>query len=99
MSWIRTFRHRPLLALILSLLVLATGIVAVGAHHDHDTGHHADCPTCRLADEAAGAVPVVSVTASVILPGAPFAVVLPATSPAVASACDAHRLRAPPQIG
>lgn len=97
MSWMRTFRRRPLLALLLAFLVLATGVAAVGAHHDHElTSHHGDCPTCRLSDEAAGALPVLAVTTVAVLPATSTPVIAPDARPATVRCEAAHPLRGPP---
>lgn len=77
-------------------MVLFTGIISVGAHHDHDTGHHAGCPSCRLADESAGALPVLDTEPVVVPATEPFRPIAVERAPLAPFACNAHRLRAPP---
>jgi hypothetical protein len=97
MSWMRTFRARPLFALLLCLLVLAAGVVAVGAHHEHEAAsHHGDCLTCRLADEAAGALPVLAVASVPIQPAAAVTIAPPDVVPTPVRVRTANPLRGPP---
>ena len=86
------------LALLLAFLVLCTVSQAAGAHHDHDSGHHAGCPSCRLADGSAGTLPVAD-SKTVILPAAdPFRPVPVERTTSTPHAPTAHHLRAPPVI-
>ena len=85
-------------ALLLAFLVLVTGSLAAGAHHDHDSGHHAGCPSCRLADGSAGTLPVVETRPIVLLAAELFRPVPAQQTTSTPHAPNAHRLRAPPVI-
>ncbi|TPW15537.1 MAG: hypothetical protein FD129_870 [bacterium] len=90
--------YRSGLALLLALLMLATVLVTAGAHHDHAPGHHADCPSCRLADGSVGALPVLHAEPVGLLAIGAFRPVAVDEIPATISAFDSHRLRAPPTL-
>ncbi|MDZ4806196.1 MAG: hypothetical protein SGI90_15155 [Candidatus Eisenbacteria bacterium] len=88
--------HRGSLALLLAVLVLITGFLTVGGHHDHAAGHETGCPTCRLADDATGALPGPTATQGILLPAAPAPFVAPEGAPVPVVARGANQLRAPP---
>jgi len=84
------------LALLLAFLVLFTGSLAAGAHHDHDSGHHAGCPSCRLADGSAGTLPTPETGHHVYAAIDLLRPIVTELVPTTLFACNAHRLRAPP---
>ena len=89
-------RLRGALTIFLALFLLVGGVGAAGAHHDHAVGHDSGCPTCRLADDGAGAVPVPGAEVRTLRIVAPIEFRVSELVPAVADPRGAHHLRAPP---